>query len=133
MISFSSLASLSVLTKGNPRVYKLEKGEGTYLDKDKNKKPFKISELDILFKGADLKKGRFVFEDHPSYRGATIRESKLESSDGTFKCKGFLVLFKDKDSFEPVSFPLELEPIKEGFKLKAEFKGMNIEATLKKE
>jgi hypothetical protein len=127
------LASLSVLTKGNPRVYKLESAKATYEEKEKKKKTFKVTELDIFFSGADLKQGRFIFEDHPQYRGVTIREAKLESGGGVFKCKGFMVLFKDKNSFEPVTFPMDLEPIKNGFKLKANFKGMNIEATLKKE
>lgn len=91
-----------------------------------------VKEFDLLFEGADIKQGRILFENHPLYKDVSIREAKIKSEDGTFHCKGFINLHKDKSTPEELTFSMKLEPIKDGFLVETSFKDMKITAKLKK-
>lgn len=111
-----SFASLSVLTEGNPRTYVLAKvGTSTYEEGDKTR-PLTFSKAFISFEGANLMKGEFVFKDNAIYESLTFNKAKIKVEDGTFSCQGFL---KSKNKQKSLTFDLILNPIKDGFDLKA--------------
>jgi hypothetical protein len=127
-----TFASLSVLTEGNPRTYVLAKvGTSTFKEGEKIK-PLKFSKAFIIFEGANLKKGEFVFKDNAIYESLNFNKAKIKVEDGTFSCQGIL---KSKNKQKSLDFDLILNPIKDGFDLKAIIlkEELIIEMILKKE
>lgn len=114
--SKSTMASLSVLTEGNPREYELSLNKSSTYQVGKEVSPLRMKEVLLKFEGADLKEGRFVFEDRSPFSSLTFNKAQIKVEDGTFFCSGILM---KNDKEMPLDFNLSLEPIKNGFELKA--------------
>lgn len=111
-----TFASLSVLTEGNPRTYELSKNGTSTFKEGEKMKPLDFTRALIIFEGANLKKGEFVFKDNAIYESLTFNKAKIKVEDGTFTCQGIL---KSKNKQKPLDFDLILNPIKDGFDLRA--------------
>lgn len=73
------------------------------------------SEGEIVFKGADLEKGFFVFkENSQKVKSLSFKDTRLESSSGIFEGPGELDIEGRKVS---VVVSVYLEPVKDGFKV----------------
>lgn len=128
---FSAFASLSVFTEGKPRLYVLDKGQVESLSKESHSNVV-LQEFNLLFEGADLKKGEISLKNDPKVKSVQITKAKIKSDDGTFQCTGKVEV--PNVGKKDITFFLSLDPIKNGFKFEMKLKDyqLNLKGTLKK-
>lgn len=83
------------------------------------KEEIKIKTGEIVFEGADLKRGSFTFKkNNKNWNKISYKEGQLESNGETFFVKGFL--HQGKSKLE-IIMRLYLEPIEKGLKLEVRY------------